>query len=226
VTKEVLQAALIRGETKSCGCWNIEQIKKRLTTHSMSQSDEYNIWTQMKRRCHNPTAPSYADYGAKGISVYDEWRESFAAFFQYVGPRPSRAYSLDRFPNREGNYEPGNVRWATMEQQANNRSTNVFITRGEITATLSEWADILGMDKHVLHDRIRSYGWSVERAFTEPVRKVERDGNILIKRGAETKTLRGWSKTTGINYWTLLSRYHRSGKRGEDLFSTIGDSHA
>lgn len=77
----------------------------------------------MKTRCLNPNNGRYHRYGGRGITICSEWRESFEAFFAHVGPRPSAGHTLDRI-NNDGNYEPGNVRWATPQQQAMNRSTN------------------------------------------------------------------------------------------------------
>jgi len=84
---------------------------------------EYNIWKGMKKRCSNPKTPAYKDYGGRGIRVCDEWIKSFTSFFESVGPRPSLEFTLDRI-NNDGNYEPGNVRWATKIQQANNTRRN------------------------------------------------------------------------------------------------------
>lgn len=103
------------GNTRSCGCL-------RLPYNAPSDSiPEYGPWKAMKQRCHCPKDKDHHRYGGRGIIVCDRWRESFAAFLQDVGPRPSLAHSLDRYPNKDGNYEPGNVRWATAKQQANNR---------------------------------------------------------------------------------------------------------
>jgi hypothetical protein len=74
----------------------------------------------MLQRCKNKKAPSWRLYGGRGIRVHQAWIESFEAFLEYMGPRPSIAYSVDRFPNQNGNYEPGNVRWATAKQQGRN----------------------------------------------------------------------------------------------------------
>lgn len=84
------------------------------------RSSEYSTWQSMKNRCLNPRCPTYPSYGGRGIAVYPEWVSSFAAFLRDVGLRPSPELSLDRI-NNNGNYEPGNVRWATRVQQANNR---------------------------------------------------------------------------------------------------------
>lgn len=84
--------------------------------HGMSYSAEYRTWDNMLARCYRPSNPYYPLYGAKGIRVAQEWRDSFAAFFAHIGPRPSGQHSIDRIdPSR--NYEPGNVRWATPQQQ-------------------------------------------------------------------------------------------------------------
>ncbi len=81
---------------------------------------EYRAWASMKQRCHNPRTPAYPNYGGRGIEVCQSWRDSFEAFLADVGLRPSPKHSLDRIDN-DGNYEPGNVRWANWDQQAANR---------------------------------------------------------------------------------------------------------
>lgn len=77
---------------------------------------EYSIWVLMLWRCNDPTAAPYKYYGARGIKVCDEWQRSFKAFIKDIGPRPDPWLSIDRIDN-DGNYEPGNVRWATRSQQ-------------------------------------------------------------------------------------------------------------
>ena len=86
-----------------------------------NQSAEYRAWANMKYRCFNPASKDYMDYGGRSIGVCLRWRDSFLAFYTDMGPRPSPSHSLDRYPNNDGNYEPGNCRWATRKEQASNR---------------------------------------------------------------------------------------------------------
>jgi hypothetical protein len=95
-------------------------VKHGQTTHT-TKSKEYTAWQDMKRRCFNPDAPNYRLYGARGITVCAEWVDNFPAFFAHIGPAPEgKRMSVDRIDN-DGNYEPGNVRWATPSQQLRNR---------------------------------------------------------------------------------------------------------
>lgn len=111
------------GLTTSCGCLQSagnhrthgESVKGRWTA-------EYRAWVNMITRCTNPNATRYKDWGGRGISVCEEWLNDYPVFLSHVGRRPSAQHSLDRFPNPDGNYEPGNVRWATRLEQAHNKS--------------------------------------------------------------------------------------------------------
>jgi hypothetical protein len=115
--KTINRTSLVSGHTKSCGC-----LHRRANGEAANgrQTPEYTAWAQMIRRCESKDHKKWHRYGGRGISVCKEWRESFHAFLAYTGRRPTKLHSLDRYPNRNGNYEPGNVRWATRaEQQAN-----------------------------------------------------------------------------------------------------------
>jgi hypothetical protein len=96
-------------------------------------SPEYTSWQAMKARCSNPNLSAFKYYGGRGISVCARWRDSFEEFLADMGRRPSMAHTLDRFPNNNGNYEPGNVRWATKSEQLKNRRRYAKAARGAAT---------------------------------------------------------------------------------------------
>ncbi len=118
----------------------------------VSCGPEYRVWAGMNSRCHNPNNSGYGHYGARGIVVCPEWRGrgGFARFLAHVGPRPSGSHSIDRIDGT-GNYEPGNVRWATIRQQARNRSNNRLTRVGGELLTLQELGDRVGLTR----ERIR-----------------------------------------------------------------------
>jgi hypothetical protein len=123
--KVVYSSNLLRGLTQSCGCLNRE-ISGGITKHAHSNSRngspsaEYVSWQSMKTRCENPSAANFKYYGGRGIMICARWRNSFEDFLADMGFRPSPQHSIDRI-RVDGHYEPGNVRWATAKQQANNR---------------------------------------------------------------------------------------------------------
>ena len=128
---------------------------------------EYFVWHRMILRCHNASSAAYKNYGGRGITVCDEWRKSFAAFLKAVGPRPTPKHSLERMDNN-GGYAPGNVRWAKVVDQANNRRTNVFVDVGGESLTLTQAARRLGISYRTAVRRYHEDG-EVERDFPRRV---------------------------------------------------------
>lgn len=147
---------LVRGRAKSCGCLQKEVVSENSTTHGMSRSGTYRSWNAMWGRCTRVGNPSFANYGGRGVTVCDRWK-SFESFFSDMGARPE-GMTLDRFPNADGNYEPGNCRWATKAEQDNNKRTNVHVTWRGKTQTYSQWARELGQKPSVLRARYLKFG--------------------------------------------------------------------
>lgn len=108
------------GRVVSCGCYNSKILKQRMTTHGLSKTKEHRAWLEMKRRCFNPDRPGYQNYGGRGITICSQWINNFEQFLADVGYKPDDSYSLDRIDN-DGNYEPGNVRWADRKTQSRNQ---------------------------------------------------------------------------------------------------------
>lgn len=161
---------IIRGHdldrTLSCGCWRAQNTRNMRTKHGMYKSSEFRIWWHMIERCHNPNDHQYPEWGGRGITVCDQWRESFSNFFADVGHRPSRHHSLDRIDN-DGNYELNNVRWATRDEQSNNTRRTKLIEWNGKTQSVSQWERELGTSQGLIKRRLLK-GWSIERAMTEP----------------------------------------------------------
>lgn len=158
---------LVRGLTKSCGCYKAENQKGNTwgRTHNMSFSPTYYSWEGMKFRCENPNSREYAVYGGRGIKVCERWQK-FENFLEDMGKRP-KGKTLDRI-DVDGNYEPSNCRWATPKEQARNRRNNTLITYNGKTQTLVEWEEETGIYSGTISMRIKQYGWSVEKALTTP----------------------------------------------------------
>jgi len=172
-TKDVLQASLLQGRSTSCGCLRNEQTSQRLRVHGHTSGGKitktFNAWNNMLSRCTNPRRPDYKHYGGRGIVVCERWRD-FRNFLIDMGECP-RGCSLDRHPDKNGNYEPGNCRWATQSQQMRNTRRNRHVTiRGE-TKCLAEWAEIYSFPYMIAYNRLE-LGWEPDRAFTQPVRHV------------------------------------------------------
>lgn len=160
-------------QTLSCGCLRSELLSVRQRTHGQSQKPLYAVWNGMRSRCGNPNNAAYQRYGARGIRVCDKWASSFEAFAADVGEPPTPQHQLDRFPNNDGHYEPGNIRWALSKANNRNKTNNRVIEFNGERKCITEWAESIGMQMFTLRNRLAS-GWSIEKALTTPVRECRR----------------------------------------------------
>jgi hypothetical protein len=164
-SKHVIHHHLVSGKTTSCGCLARETTSQRSKTHGESRlTPEHALWIRMKQRCGNPNHSHYSYYGARGITVCQEWLDSYEAFLAHVGRRPSEKHSLERIENN-GNYEPGNVKWATKTEQMNNRRTNHFVEWKGQRLTIAQWSRAIGVPFSTIKTRLKR-GWTVERTLT------------------------------------------------------------
>lgn len=144
-----------------------------LVTHGLTRGGkppEHYVWSEMIRRCHNPKHRRFADYGARGIVVCAEWRDSFGSFIEHIGWRPDASLTLDRIDNAKG-YEPGNVRWATVSEQNKNRRMSIMVEHDGQTMCLKDYCRLKGLRYGTVTSRIHKYGWPLERAIDPTARK-------------------------------------------------------
>jgi hypothetical protein len=159
--KTATSGNLRAGCTRSCGCLRIRHGHAR----KGSRSAEHRIWGEMIQRCTNPQSKAWNDYGGRGITVCDRWRD-FARFYADMGARPSDEHSIERIDNSNG-YEPANCRWATRKEQANNtRRSRLYTLNGE-TLCVQDWARRAGLHSFTLGRRLKE-GMSLEVAMSIP----------------------------------------------------------
>lgn len=153
-------SSLKTGHTKSCGCLQKQRVKEVHKKHGHSpfndNSPEYRAWVAMKARCFNKKLKGYPDYGGRGITVSPEWVNDFSAFFSHIGERPSPRHSVDRWPNNNGNYEPGNVRWAIPKQQVDNRRNNVWVVFNGERMVRADFKKLIGVKSSTVNTLLKT----------------------------------------------------------------------
>lgn len=164
---------ICKRRTNNWDCYECEQQKRNFKSHTRhghaarkvrgGPSGEYSCWCNMIRRCGS-TLPEHRPW--RDVNVCERWRV-FDNFLADMGPRPSKSHSLDRYPDRRGDYKPGNVRWATRIQQARNTTKSRELTYDGKTFTVAEWAERLGISAHTIRVRLHR-GKDVAAALRRP----------------------------------------------------------
>lgn len=179
--QKVVRTALLRqGKTRSCGCLFIESGKVTARTHGMSKTKTYAAWCSMLNRCLNHRDKrNFPLYGGRGIKVCERWM-TFENFYADMGDRPS-GMTLDR-QDVNGNYEPGNCRWATRQQQDNNKRDTINLTVDGVTKSLAEWCEERGLPYATVYRRLRN-GVSASQALNQ--RSMRNGGKLNVTRRTE-----------------------------------------
>lgn len=220
-TAKVVNGYKLRtGNTQSCGCL-YREMKHIRSTHGHARkgktSAEYTSWAGMIDRCYRAASKKFHHYGGRGIRVCDRWHSSFENFLADMGPKPSPKHSLDRI-DVNGNYEPGNCRWATQSQQMrNSRVTRMVTVNGE-TKPAADWGDETGIKYKTIVDRI-DHGIAPEVAVA-----FERYGMLDRKRyehNGESKTLEEWAAAIGATKSIIYQRLRKGWTIAEALTPPI-----
>lgn len=172
--RSVPASKLRQGKSRSCGCLKREvtaAMGRACATHGKFGTPEYSCWAQMKRRCERPKCRAYPNYGGRGIRVCDHWA-TFQPFFADMGPRPSPQHTIERV-DTNGNYEPGNCKWATMGEQSRNRRDTVLVTIDDRTMCMKDWAAEMGIPQSTVQSRL-ARGWTPMDALQRPVEQRHR----------------------------------------------------
>lgn len=142
---------------------------------------EYFAWRNMINRCCDPDCSHYKNYGGRGITIYPEWQSDFISFLNYVGCAPSKSHSIER-KNNDGNYEPGNVEWATKLVQSRNRRSNRWIEHGGERMVMADWAKLFRVESSALLKMIKKYSFSYIYDYYKSGKRRKRSPRKIIKQ--------------------------------------------
>jgi hypothetical protein len=179
--KIIRGSSLTFGNTKSCGCLSIEKLKKMSSTHKMAKTRLYKIWANIKTRCLNPKYPRFCDYGGRGITICNEWIESFENFSKWaLNNGYADSLAIDRI-NNNGNYEPSNCRWVSNKINSLNKRNNLIFEYQNKKQCLKMWAEELNIDYVLLYNRIVRRKWTFEKAISTPIMTNRRNRNAKYR---------------------------------------------
>lgn len=171
--------------------------------HGLSHTRIYNVWSSMKARCYNPNCPEYKYYGIRGIKVCDDWKNNFISFYNWAMANGYRDdLSIDRI-NNNGNYESTNCRWATRQEQCNNRRSNYIVEYKGEKHTITEIHNETKIDRRTIKSRIKKYGLC-DKVF-------ERNRNVPIEYNGVSHTIKEWSEIAGLDRRTIQKRIKKFG---------------
>lgn len=162
IEKSVTGTSLIQGASLTCNQCRNKRNQTLALVHGANKSPSHRCWVSMRARVNNPKNKAYRYYGGRGITICPRW-SSFSAFLSDMGERPSELHSIDRI-NVNGDYEPGNCRWATDVEQANNTRANIRFIHDGHDLTLTQWCRKLGLNPSMVRQRVRK-GWEIAKAL-------------------------------------------------------------
>lgn len=168
--KVVKSGHLRSGKTRSCGCLRGEDHGR-----ARAKPRAYRVWYGMKTRCYNKKVPEYKRYGGRGIKICERWMD-IENFLEDMGESP-KDMTIERI-NNDGDYEPGNCKWATQKEQHNNTRRNVILKYNGLSLTMVQWAERLNISRACLWARINEMNWPIEKALSLP---KQLHGNKTIK---------------------------------------------
>ena len=169
----VLGIHLRSGHTISCGCFRVETSRDIMTVHGKTNTRLHTIWKNIHARCLNANNNDYPNYGGRGITICDEWKNNFISFEDWaISHGYNDCLSLDRI-DVNGNYEPANCRWVTQKVQCNNTRSNIYVTIDNKTNTLKQWCELFQLNYGTIVSRV-SRGWDPVKALTTPVRSISK----------------------------------------------------
>lgn len=208
---------LTSGQIKSCGCYSTDVLKQVSTTHGLSRYNGkktklFMAWDAMKRRCTNPLHKNYKDYGGRGITVCEEWMNSFQAFHDWsMANGFADDLSIDRIDNDKG-YSPTNCRWVDAKTQIRNRRNTVTYEWKGQHYTVGELGELSGVNKQTIKSRL-TRGCSV----AEAIEAVKGTGELILTYKGETKPIKQWCTELDLHYPTVRNRHYRGWSDEEAL---------
>lgn len=203
------------GNTKSCGCFKRDKTRERLTVHGMRNDPLYGVWNSMKKRCNNPNNKYFCNYGGRGITVSDEWNDSFYTFYIDMNIGYKKGLNIDRIDNNKG-YSKENCRWVTRKENNRNTRSNIRLIPGD-SRCISQLAEDTGIGRDLLRYRHR-VGY---RDILAPVRRIQ--PKMRYVAFGESKYLHEWAREWSIHLSTMHVHSKRDGFDLEDyLLSSVG----